>query len=112
MATTSTAVWITSCDGSRFVTQIDPATNSVVGTIDLRGNSYTFAVAGDRPWISPTEGQIVRLDPVSHAVDRVVAPGPGFASGGGDVVVAAGSLWVMDWASNRVLRLPLAAFGG
>jgi virginiamycin B lyase len=112
LAATSTAVWITSCDGSSLVTQIDPATNTVVGTIDLGGKGYTFAVVADRPWISPTEGQIVRLDPVSHAVDRVIAPGPGFASGGGDVVVAAGSLWVMDWASNRVLRLPIAAFGG
>jgi len=112
LATTSTAVWITSCDGSSLVTQIDPATNTVVGTIDLGGKGYTFAVVADRPWISPTEGQIVRLDPVSHAVDRVIAPGLGFASGGGDVVVAAGSMWVMDWASNRVLRLPIAAFGG
>jgi len=112
LAATSTAAWITSCDGGSLVTQIDPATNTVVGTVDLGGKGYTFAVVADRPWISPTEGQIVRLDPVSHAVDRVVAPGPGFASGGGDVVVAAGSVWVMDWASNRVLRLPIAAFGG
>jgi streptogramin lyase len=112
LAATSTAVWITSCDGSTFVTQIDPATNTVVGTIDLGGNGYTFAIVADRPWISPTEGQIVRLDPVSHAVDRVIAPGPGFSSGGGDIVVAADSVWVLDWASNRVLRLPIAAFGG
>ena len=112
LATTSTAVWITSCDGSNYVTQIDPATNTVVGTIDLGGNGYVFAVVADRPWISPTEGQIVRLDPVSHAVDRVIAPGPGFASGGGDVAVADGSMWVMDWAANRVLRLPIDAFGG
>jgi DNA-binding beta-propeller fold protein YncE len=112
LAATSTAIWITSCDGANFVTQIDPATNTVVGTIDLRGKGYTFAVVADRPWLSPTDGQIVRLDPVSHAVDRVVAPGPGFASGGADVVVAAGSMWVMDWAENRVLRLPLDAFEG
>ncbi len=112
LAATSTAVLITSCDGTRFVTQIDPATNAVAGSIDLGGNGYTFAVVADRPWISPTKGQIVRLDPVSHAVDRVIAPGPGFASGGGDVVVAAGSMWVMDWLENRVLRLPIAAFGG
>jgi streptogramin lyase len=112
LAVNSTAVWITSCDGGPLVTQIDPATNTVSGTIDLGGRAYTFATVADRPWISPTAGQIVRLDPASHAVDRVVAPGLGFASGGGDVVVAAGSMWVMDWASNRVLRLPIAAFGG
>jgi len=112
LAATSTAIWITSCDGGTFATQIDPATNSVVGSIDLGGNGYTFAVVADRPWVSPTKGQIVRLDPVSHAVDRVVAPGPAFLSGGADIVVAAGSLWVMDWTTNQVLRLPIAAFGG
>jgi YVTN family beta-propeller protein len=111
LAAGSTAVWITSCDGSSLVTQIDPATNTGVGTIDIGGNGYTFALVADRPWVSPINGQIVRLDPVNHAVDRVVGPGPGF-SGGGDVVVAAGSLWVNDWASNRILRLPIAAFGG
>jgi DNA-binding beta-propeller fold protein YncE len=105
----TTAVWITSCDGSNFVAQIDPATNRVVATIDLRGRGYTFAMIADRPWISAVGGQLMRLDPVSHAVDRVVAPGSGF-SGGGDVVVAAGSLWVIDGAANHVLRLPIAAF--
>jgi hypothetical protein len=33
-------------------------------------------------------------------------------SGGGDVVVAAGSFWVIDGSAGRLLRLPLAAFGG
>ncbi len=112
LAAGTTAIWITSCDGGNLVTQIDPATNTVVGTIDLRGRSYTIALIADRPWISPTDGQIVRIDPMIHAVDRVVSPGPGFASGGGDVVVAAGSLWINDWAANQVLRLPIAAFGG
>jgi YVTN family beta-propeller protein len=111
LAAGSTAIWITSCDGGPQVTQIDPATNRVVGTIDLGGNGYTFALVGDRPWVSPLDGQIVRLDPVSHAIDRVVAPGTGFV-GGGDLVVAAGAMWVIDYAANRVLRVPIAAFGG
>ncbi|MEO5939808.1 MAG: hypothetical protein ABIZ72_02710 [Candidatus Limnocylindrales bacterium] len=111
MATTTTSVWITSCDGSNFVAQIDPVTNTVVGTIDLGGRGYGLAIVADRPWTSPNGGQIVRLDPTAHAVDRVVAPGAGF-TGGGDIVVAAGSVWVIDAAASRVLRLPIAAFGG
>ncbi|MEA2607517.1 MAG: virginiamycin lyase [Chloroflexota bacterium] len=111
MAAGTTAIWITSCDGSNFMTQIDPVTNKVVGTIDAGGHGYTFALIADRPWLSPENGQIVRLDPISHAVDRVVSPGPGFV-GGGDVVVAAGSLWIIDYTANRVLRLPSAALGG
>jgi len=111
LAAGSTAVWVSSCDSNNLVTQIDPVTNTVAGTIDLGGRGYTFALIADRPWISPVGGQIVRIDPVRHVVDRVVAPGGGF-SGGGDVVVAAGSLWVIDGAANRVIRLPIAAFGG
>jgi streptogramin lyase len=111
VAAGSTAIWITSCDGGNLVTQIDPLTNKVVATIDLGRRSYAFALIGDRPWISPLNGQIVRLDPVAHAVDRVVSPGTGFV-GGGDVVVAAGSVWVAEDAASRILRLPLDAFGG
>jgi YVTN family beta-propeller protein len=111
LAAGSTAIWITSCDGAPQVTQIDPATNTVVATVDLGGNGYTFALVADRPWISPEGGQLVRLDPVGHRVDRAIAPGAGF-SGGGDVVVAAGSFWVIDGAAGRLLRLPLEPFNG
>ena len=111
MAAGTSAIWVTSCDGSNFMTQIDPVTNTIVGTIDAGGHGFTFAMVADRPWLSPVAGQIVRLDPVGHAVDRVVSPGEGFV-GGGDVVVAAGSLWVIDYTANRILRLPIAAFGG
>lgn len=107
----STAIWITSCDGSNFVAQIDPSTNTQVGQIDLGGRGYAFAMVGDRPWISPAGGQLLRLDPVRRAVDRAIAPGAGF-SGGGDVVVADGSFWVVDGVAGRLLRLPIAAFGG
>jgi YVTN family beta-propeller protein len=111
MAAGTTAIWITSCDGSNFMTQIDPATNEIVATIDAGGHGFTLAMIADRPWLSPLDGQIVRLDPVGHTVDRVVTPGVAF-KGGGDVVVAAGSLWVIDYTGNRVLRLPISAFGG
>jgi len=109
LAAGSTAVWVSSCDGSDFVAQIDPSTNTQVGEVDLGGRGYTFALVDDRAWISPEGGQLVRLDPVGHVVDRVIAPGAGF-SGGGDVVVAAGSLWVLDGVAGRLLRLPMDAF--
>jgi YVTN family beta-propeller protein len=109
LAAGSTAIWASSCDGSDFVAQIDPSTNTQVGEVDLGARGYTFAMVGGRAWISPVGGQIVRLDPATHAVDRVIDPGNGF-SGGGDVVTTADSLWVLDFDSNRVLRLPIAAF--
>jgi streptogramin lyase len=105
------AVWVSSCDTGPRVTRIDPVTNTAVGTVDLGGRGYTFAMIDGRPWVSVEGGQLVRIDPATNAIDRVVAPGSGFA-GGGDVVIGAGSLWAIDSASNRVLRLPIAAFAG
>jgi YVTN family beta-propeller protein len=109
LAAGPTAVWVSSCDGSDYVAQIDPATNTQVGEVDLGGRGYTFALVGDRAWISPEGGPLVRLDPATHLVDRAISPGAGF-SGGGDIVVAAGSLWVIDGVAGRLLRLPLDAF--
>jgi streptogramin lyase len=111
LAAGPTAIWVTSCAGGPFVGQIDPATNTQVGQVDLGGNGYTFAVVDGRAWIWPERGQLVRLDPVAHAVDRVIVPGAGL-SGGGDVVVAAGSFWVIDAPAGRLLRLPLEPFQG
>ena len=46
---------------------------------------------------------------LTDAVDLELAPGATFG-GGGDMVVAAGSAWVIDGGNDRVLRLPLAGF--
>lgn len=110
LAVGSTAVWVATCEGA-YVGQIDPATNTQVGEVDLGSFSFNPVLIGDSTWIAPTGPRLVRLDPVSHDIDRAVLPGTGL-TGGGDVLVAAGSLWVLDWKENRVLRLPLAAFGG
>ena len=110
LAAGSTAVWVVTCEGS-YVAQIDPATNKQVGEVGLGSIAFNPVLIGDRPWIAPEGPRIVRLDPVSHDIDRAVVPGTGLTRGG-DVLVAAGSLWVMDWAANRILRLPIGPFGG
>lgn len=43
------------------------------------------------------------------AVDRVLIPGPSF-HGGGNLVVAARSVWVFDDLQSSLMRLPIAAF--
>ena len=106
----STAVWVATCEGS-YVAQIDPVTNTQVGEVGVGSTTYNPVLIGDRTWIAPEGPRIVRLDPVRHDIDRAVVPGTGLARGG-DVLVAAGSVWVMDWAANRILRLPIAAFEG
>jgi hypothetical protein len=51
-----------------------------------------------------------RLDAATNTVDRVLIPGASFR-GGGNMLLAAGSVWVVDDRNSAVLRLPLAAFG-
>ena len=52
---------------------------------------------------------LARLSSEQDAVDLALAPGPDFG-GGGDLVVAAGSAWVIDGGNDRLLRLPLSGF--
>jgi virginiamycin B lyase len=111
LATSADAIWITSCDQGNQMTRIDPTTNTAVGMVDLGGQGHTVVLIDGKPWVSPAGGQIVRVDPVGNVVDRVIAPGAGFA-GGGDVIVASGSLWVVDASANRVIRLSIASLDG
>ena len=106
------AVWVASCDGSNWLTRIDPTSNKVTAILDVGGGASPRIVNG-APWISVDRGadsaSILRIDPATNQFDRVLSPGDGFL-GGGAMVVADGSLWIMDGANNRVLRLPLSAF--
>jgi len=113
-AITPAAVWITSCGGPPKVTHIDPTTNAVVGLATLDGTAYTPAVIDGAPWVSvdtspSLPGALNRIAAATNAVDLKLVPGPTFG-GGGDMVVAAGSVWVNDGGNNRILRLPLAGF--
>jgi hypothetical protein len=108
------AVWIPSCDTSTRTARIDPASNTAVATVEMGGTAYNPTLIGDAPWISVDRGSsdlglLMRIDPVTNTIDRVLAPGPVFG-GGGDIVVADGSVWVSDGWNSTVLRLPLTAF--
>lgn len=108
------AVWITSCSGSTTMARIDPTTNRAATTVEMGGYAYNPTLINDAPWISVDRGSaslglLVRINPVTNRIDRILDPGPAFG-GGGDIVVAAGSVWVSDGWNNRVLRLPLEAF--
>ena len=106
------AVWMTSCDELGTMVRIDPTTNTVAGTVNLHGYGGDPILIDGCPWLTVggsvgEPAHLVRVDPASNAVDRVISLGDTFK--GGSIVVAAGSLWVTDWANDRVLRLPLAA---
>ena len=113
-AFTDVAVWTPSCDGYPIMARIDPATNKVVATVSPGGLAYTPVVIDGAPWVSldtrpNVPGSIARVASTTNTVDRELSPGPDFG-GGGDMVVAAGSVWVIDGGHDRILRLPLSAF--
>jgi streptogramin lyase len=114
LAVTPTAVWNTSCDGPQGMARIDPATNTVVTARKLDEKGYNPSVIDGVPWVSiytgeGNPGRLGRISSATNAVDLELAPGPTFG-GGGDLVVAAGSAWVIDGGNDRVLRLPLSGF--
>lgn len=106
-------VWNMPCDGTQTMSRIDPTTNLVVTTTLLGGQGNDPAVIGGVPWVSiyrdSGPGTLGRISPATNAVDLELAPGPTFG-GGADMVVVAGSVWVIDGGNDRVLRLPLSGF--
>ena len=113
-AITDAFVWMTSCDGSPIMARIDPTTNTVVATLEPGGLASTPAVIDGAPWVSidtspSVPGFLARVASTTNSVDRELSPGADFG-GGGDIVVAAGSVWVVDGGHDRILRLPLSGF--
>ena len=114
IAVGTAAVWVTSCSAGSILARVDPASNTVVATLDLRGFGYNPTLIDDVPWVSVDTGAadsgfLARIDPATNTIDRVLVPGPSFG-GGGDIVLAGGSVWVVDGYNNTVLRLPFSAF--
>jgi YVTN family beta-propeller protein len=113
-AFTEADVWMQSCGGRATMVRIDPATNVVAGVIRPGGVASAPIVIDGAAWVSldttpAAPGFLGRLSSEQDAVDLGLSPGPDFG-GGGDLVVAAGSAWVIDGGHDRVLRLPLAGF--
>jgi YVTN family beta-propeller protein len=113
-AFTATDVWMPSCGGRPTMARIDPAKNVVAGVVRPAGPASTPAFIDGAIWVSvdttpAAPGYLARLSAELDGVDLAVSPGPTFG-GGGDLVVAAGSAWVIDGGNDRVLRLPLSGF--
>ena len=113
-AFTESDVWMPSCGGRATMARIDPEKNVVAGIPRPDGAASTPAVIDGAAWVSvytgpAAPGYLARLSPEQDAVDLGLSPGGEFV-GGGDIVVAAGSAWVIDNGNDRILRLPLTGF--
>jgi YVTN family beta-propeller protein len=111
---TSDAAWVTSCSAGNTMARVDATSNTVVATVNLQGHGYNPTLINGFPWVSvdtgdAETGQIVRIDPATNSIDRVLVPDTTFG-GGGDIVVADGSVWVLDGYNSALLRLPFTAF--
>jgi YVTN family beta-propeller protein len=113
-AFTATDVWTQSCGGQPTMARIDPATNTVAGVIRPAGPVSAPVMINGSAWVSidarpAISAYLARLSPDTDAIDVGLSPSSTFG-GGGDLVVAAGSVWVIDGGNARILRLPLAGF--
>jgi streptogramin lyase len=75
--------------------QIDPATNRVVASIPVCRGSNAVAYAAGAFWIACDEGQLLRVDPVTHRVAATVGLG-GQAGSAGRVAADASVVWVTN----------------
>jgi streptogramin lyase len=73
--------------------QIDPITNRVVASIPICRGGQTVAYAAGAFWIGCAEGQLLRVDPVTHRVTATVALGAAVGSPG-TVVADSRAVWV------------------
>jgi YVTN family beta-propeller protein len=118
-------IWSSSCLDTPVIARIDPATNKVVATVDVGGDpgnggaGEPILIAG-APWF-PVEpyvdrstgadqpGALVRIDPASDRVDRVLKIGGTFLPSG--MVETSDSVWLVDTQTDGGLvdRLPISA---
>ena len=108
------AAWVTSCSGGTLMARLDATSNTGTATIDMTGHGYNPTVINGYVWVSvdggdAETGKLIRIDPATNAIDRVLVPSKTFG-GGGDIVVAAESVWVVDGYNNSVICLPMTAF--
>lgn len=95
------AVWVSTCEAA-FTLRVDPATNAVVAAIDVGGSNGEPVVVDGRPWV-PVGNRLVRIDPATDRVDRILRIADGRFSGVA-TIDAFGSIWVGS-ADGRIVRL-------
>jgi len=100
------AVWISSCFDDQFVVRIDPSTNRNVAEIDVGGNNGGAMIVDDYPWF-PVANHLVRIDPATNRVDRIVEftnePFEGYGS-----AVGFNAAWIGGF-NGFVARVPIDA---
>jgi YVTN family beta-propeller protein len=103
-------VWGSTGDAGDFVFHIDPASNTVAATIKTDDASFPDRIAFSKgvAWVGEFQSAtVLGIDPRKNAIIRHLKVGDGPAV----VIVAFGSLWVDNYNSDSVWRVPLPVPG-
>ena len=111
IAAQADAVWVSTCADDHYAIRIDPHTNELVAEIDLGGRNGDVVLVDGYPWF-PVGMRLVRIDPATNRVDRLVQleTDPKFGSSG--ATIAFESVWIggADGVTKaRVIRIPIDA---
>jgi hypothetical protein len=100
------AVWVSSCFDDRHIVRIDPRTNVNLTEIDIGGHNGGAVLVDGDPWF-PVGNRLVRVDPATNRIDRVIE----FANGEFEAfgsAVGFGGLWI-GGVDGEIARIPIAA---
>ena len=65
------AVWVSTCFDDHFAIRIDPRTIALVAEIDIGGPNGGPIIVDGHAWF-PVNNQLVRIDPATNGIDRIV----------------------------------------
>jgi hypothetical protein len=101
------AVWV---GLGKKVARIDPSTNGVVAMVRVPGWVDFLAATDQAVWAVGEDpdsmATLWRIDPATNKVTAALTLSPNDA---GDIVAAAGSLWITFMRDNKLLRVRPAA---
>lgn len=97
---TPNGIWIADYAGNRLVL-IDPATGVVVGEVAGVRQTCEITYARGAVWAPSRTGVLYRVDPVARKLTARVRVGGELD----DVVVSAGSVWVVSYGGRSVIRV-------
>jgi virginiamycin B lyase len=98
------AVWtLNQRDGT--ISRVDPATNTVVATVDLGEQVYggDIAVGGGFLWLRGSRTLLFKIDPATNQIVAVYGP----ESGSGSVAADDSAAWITAHDVETAWRLPL-----
>jgi streptogramin lyase len=107
IAVQAQAVWVSSCYDDHFAVRIDPRTNTNVAEIDIGGNNGGAVIIDGSPWF-PVANRLVRIDPATNRIDRVVEFAPDGFLGFGSAI-GFDAVWIGGLEPGQVARIPLTS---